>query len=152
MGIIKRNVPAKSAPSAITIIAQGNKFCGDMSIIGKMHIDGIFEGNISSLDGITIGKAGHVKGLIKARTIDVCGLLEGEVICDEMHIEPGGQVHATVESVEMSISPRGSFVGERRIKDKTKSLPESASNQNAGKSGVEAIDSLPDKVVLKQKA
>ncbi|MDF2181981.1 polymer-forming cytoskeletal protein [Neptuniibacter sp. CAU 1671] len=125
-----------------------------MSIIGKMHIDGIFEGNISSLDGITIGKAGHVKGLIKARTIDVCGLLEGEVICDEMHIEPGGQVHATVESVEMSISPRGSFVGERRIKDKTKSLSESASasNQNAGKSGVEAIDSLPDKVVLKQKA
>jgi len=125
-----------------------------MSIIGKMHIDGIFEGNISSLDGITIGKAGHVKGLIKARTVDVCGLLEGEVICDEMHIEPGGQVNATVESVEMSISPRGSFVGERRIKEKSKALPETTSGGASAKakSGVDAIDSLSDKVSLKEKA
>ncbi|MFW1677038.1 bactofilin family protein [Pontibacter sp. JAM-7] len=124
-----------------------------MSIVGKMHIDGIFEGNISSLDSITIGKAGHVKGLIKARSIDVCGLLEGEVICDEIHVEAGGKVHATVESVELSISPRGCFIGERRIKENVKNLPDkgAAESVQAGKSGVDAIDSLPDKVVSDRK-
>lgn len=145
MGIIKRNVPAKStAGSAITIIAEGNKFCGDMSIVGKMHIDGIFEGSISSLDSISIGKAGHVRGLVKAKTVDVCGLLEGEVVCDELHIDVGGQVRATVESKEMSINSQGCFVGERKMKEFSAIGDDSSKIET----GAEAIDSLPDKVVL----
>ncbi|MGH1463523.1 MAG: bactofilin family protein [Neptuniibacter sp.] len=145
MGILKRNVPSKStAGSAITIIAEGNKFCGDMSIIGKMHIDGMFEGNITSLDNISIGKSGHVNGLIKARAVDVCGLLEGEVICDELHIEAGGQVRAIVESKQMSINPQGCFVGERRIKE----ISTLADHSSTIETGTDAIDSLPDKIVL----
>lgn len=147
MGILKKSVPAKSTQSAITIIAEGNKFSGDMSIIGKMHIDGIFEGNISSLDNISIGKKGHVRGMIKARQVDVCGLLEGDVICDELHIEAGGKVRATVESQHMSINPEGCFLGERTMRE-TSIL----GNDEPAKleSGVEAIDSLPNKVVLDQ--
>lgn len=148
MGILKRNVSAKPAQSAITIIAEGNKFCGDMSIVGKMHIDGIFEGNVSSLDNISIGKSGHVRGLIKARAVDVCGLLEGEVICDELHIDSGGQVRATVESKQMSIHPDGCFVGERRIKESSALMDE----RNRIESGSDAIDSLPDKIVLEDKS
>jgi len=148
MGILKRNVSAKSAQSAITIIAEGNKFCGDMSIIGKMHIDGIFEGNVSSLDNISIGKTGHVRGLIKARAVDVCGLLEGEVICDDLHIDSGGQVRATVESKQMSIHPQGCFLGERRLKEVSALSDDSKKIET----GMEAIDSLPDKVVLDSKS
>lgn len=145
MGILKRNVPTKSAAgSAITIIAEGNKFSGDMSIIGKMHIDGMFEGNITSLDNISIGKAGHVSGLIKAKAVDVCGLLEGEVICDELHIEAGGQVRAIVESKQMSINPQGCFVGERRIKE----VAALSEQTKVIETGSEAIDSLPDKITL----
>jgi len=148
MGILKRNVSAKSAQSAITIIAEGNKFCGDMSIIGKMHIDGIFEGNVTSLDNISIGKSGHVRGLIKARAVDVCGVLEGEVICDELHIDTGGQVRATVESKQMSIHPQGCFLGERRLKEVSSLMDES----KAIETGAEAIDTLPDKIVLDDKS
>ncbi|WP_415900670.1 bactofilin family protein [Neptuniibacter sp. QD48_11] len=148
MGILKRNVSAKPAQSAITIIAEGNKFCGDMSIVGKMHIDGMFEGNVSSLDNISIGKSGHVRGLIKARGVDVCGILEGEIICDELHIDAGGQVRATVESKQMSIHPDGCFVGERRMKETSALMDESSKIE----SGSDAIDSLPDKIVLEDKS
>jgi cytoskeletal protein CcmA (bactofilin family) len=117
-----------------------------MSIIGKMHIDGMFEGNISSLDSISIGKAGQVSGLIKAKTVDVCGLLEGEVICDELHIEAGGQVRAIVESKQMSINPQGCFVGERRIKE----VGALADKGPVIETGSEAIDSLPDKITLEK--
>lgn len=85
-----------------------------MKIVGKMHIDGMFDGTINSLDNISVGKSGHVRGLIKARHINVSGLLEGDVICDELHIEAEGQVRATVTSKQMSISPKGNFVGERK--------------------------------------
>ena len=147
MGILKRNVSVKSAQSAITIIAEGNKFCGDMSIVGKMHIDGVFEGNISSRDNISIGKSGHVRGMVKAKEVDVCGLLEGDVICDNLHIDSGGQVRATVESKQMSIHPDGCFLGERILREHSVLSEETKKIE----SGVDAIDSLPDKVVLDQK-
>jgi len=145
MGFLKKSVSSKSNHSAITIIADGNKLSGEMNIVGKMHIDGVFEGNINSLDNISIGATGHVSGVIKAKLLTVTGLLEGEVVCDELHIEKGGKVRATVLSKVMSIDPLGCFQGERR--------------ENAGpvypavkapdyESGVDAIDSLPDKITL----
>ncbi|WP_136680903.1 polymer-forming cytoskeletal protein [Neptunomonas sp. XY-337] len=145
MGILKKSVSAKSIRSAITIIAEGNKFTGDMSIIGKMHIDGMFDGSISSLDDISIGKSGHVTGSIKAKQIMVSGLLEGEVVCDELHIEKGGQVRATVLSKTMAIDPAGCFLGERRQPETSIGRTLEASEYKAG---VEAIDSLPDKITL----
>ncbi|UTW02003.1 polymer-forming cytoskeletal protein [Amphritea atlantica] len=147
MGFFTKNVPAKSGVangSAITIIAEGNKFSGDMSIIGRMHIDGTFEGNVSSLDNISIGKNGHVHGVVKANHITVCGLLEGEVLCDELEIDRGGKVVATVVSKVMAIHPEGNFIGERRMKDM--GVLEHAPQVE---SGIDAIDSLPDKVTIK---
>mgnify|MGYP000515666435 CR=1 FL=1 len=145
MGIIKRSVPAKSGSSAVTIIAEGNKFCGDTQIVGKMHVDGIFEGNISSLDDIYIGKKGLVRGFVKASHVNISGRLEGEVVCDNLHIEAGGEVRANVLSKNMSIDPRGCFLGERRLQDSAVAdLPAVAD------SGIDAIDSLPDRVVLEQ--
>lgn len=148
MGILKKSISTKSVRSAITIIAEGNKFSGDMSIIGKMHIDGIFEGNINSLDNISIGRSGHVIGHIKAKHLNVSGILEGEVVCDELHIERDGQVRATVLSKKMSIDPAGCFLGERRQQETANyhTLPKSEYG-----SGIEAIDTLPDKITLKQK-
>ncbi|WP_299199781.1 polymer-forming cytoskeletal protein [uncultured Amphritea sp.] len=147
MGFFTKNVPAKSGvanSSAITIIAEGNKFSGDMSIIGRMHIDGTFEGNISSLDNISIGKSGHVHGVVKANQITVCGLLEGEVVCDQLEIDRGGKVVATVISKIMAIHPEGNFIGERRMKEV--GVLEHAPQME---SGIDAIDSLPDKVTIK---
>lgn len=145
MGIFKKSVSSKPNRSAVTIIAEGNKFSGEMNIIGKMHIDGTFEGNINSLDDISIGASGHVSGVIKAKHMTVSGLLEGEVVCDELHIEKGGKVRAAVLSKVMSIDPAGCFQGERR--------------ENAGpaypaiktpdyESGLDAIDSLPDRITI----
>lgn len=145
MGLLKKSVSSKSVRSAITIIAEGNKFSGDMSIVGKMHIDGMFEGNITSLDDISIGRAGQVVGHIRAKQLHVSGLLEGEVICDELHIEKGGQVRATVLSKVMAVDPAGCFLGERR-QHETTSLQ--AIEKAKYQSGVDAIDTLPDKITL----
>lgn len=148
MGLITRHVSSESnkKQSGTTIVAEGNKFSGEMKVVGKMHIDGIFDGTITSLDNISVGKKGHVRGVIKARQIIVSGLLEGEVICDELHIEAGGEVQATVTSKEMSISPKGSFIGERKKWEQAMS----ESTTELLTSDVDAIDSLPEKVVLTQ--
>lgn len=87
-----------------------------------------------------------MRGLVKAREITVSGLLEGDVVCDELHIEAGGQVQAVVTSKEMSISPKGSFIGERKRWEQ--GAADSALETLS--SDIDAIDSLPEKVVLNQ--
>ncbi len=158
MGLLTRDAPAKSTRSAVTIIAQGNKFSGEMSIVGKMHIDGVFEGNISSLDSISIGKRGEVRGIIRALHINVCGLLEGEIHCDELTVEDGGKVRGTVYSDQLVVERKGCFVGERHLKaDASKS---DASKPEDSKADAEApassrspmltraLEDLPGKVTL----
>lgn len=153
MGIIKRDVSAKSGRSAVTIIAQGNHFKGDTQVSGKMHVDGLFEGNIDSSEDISIGRHGCVRGRIRARNVTVSGVLEGELICDQLHIERGGQVRATVSSDNLSIDPQGCFVGERRLQvtPQLKYHPEEAAREHSGSIDYSLIDSLPDRITLSAK-
>lgn len=122
MGFIKRNASTESARGAVTIIAPGNRFTGEMNIVGKLHVDGLFEGRIASLDTISVGKRGELHGHIQAQEIHVSGKIEGEINCTELIIENGGEVKGTVYCEELVIARKGSFVGERRLKSELKSL------------------------------
>lgn len=156
MGLITRDASAKSARSAVTIIAEGNHFSGEMSVVGKMHIDGGFDGRISSLDTISIGMRGDVRGVIKAQRINVCGLLEGEIHCDELTIEDGGKVRGVVFSDELIIEKKGCFVGERHLKEKPELLEskEAAGEEKADRAAVldMTFQDLPDRVTLIDKS
>ncbi len=94
-----------------------------MSLVGKLHIDGIFEGRISSVDSVTVGRRGVVKGVIRAHQVSVCGRVDGEVYCDELTIERGGQVQGLVHSRQMTIHKRGNFIGERDLTTESSLLP-----------------------------
>ena len=115
MGWFKRDATAKPPRAAVTIIARGNKLSGQMSLTGKLHIDGQFDGEISSLDSITIGRRGEVRGVIRAHQISVSGVLDAEVFCDELCIERDGRVRGVVHSRHLSIDKRGCFIGERAV-------------------------------------
>ncbi|WP_255856002.1 bactofilin family protein [Marinobacterium rhizophilum] len=118
-----------------------------MTVQGKVHVDGVIDGKIDSNDDISIGKFGEVRGLVKAKQVHVSGRLEGEVICDELFVEAGGKVRARVLSLQMSVDPKGCFQGERREQiQQVLALQEAP--EKAFEFGVEAIDSLPDRIVL----
>ncbi len=118
-----------------------------MTVQGKVHVDGVIEGKIDANDDISIGKTGEVKGLVKARNVHVSGRLEGEVICDILYVEAGGKVRARVLSRQMSVDPKGCFQGERREQiQQVLALQDAA--EKPPEFGIEAIDSLPDRIVL----
>ncbi|OMH39731.1 polymer-forming cytoskeletal protein [Motiliproteus sp. MSK22-1] len=151
MGFLKKDASVKSARSAVTIIAEGNKFTGDMSVVGKMHIDGVFEGTIASLDTITVGTRGEIHGNVRAHQINVCGLLQGEVICDELHIEDGGRVRGTVYSEKMIVQTNGCFVGERYLKEQSTNDVATNTPLTVGAASEElaqTLEGLPDRVTL----
>ncbi len=86
-----------------------------MNLVGKLHIDGLFEGSISSVDSITVGRRGHIKGVVRADHLSVSGRVDAEIQCNELIIERGGQVCGLVRSRLMSIHKQGSFIGERAL-------------------------------------
>ena len=126
MGFLKRDAAAESARGAVTIIAPGNRFTGEMNIVGKLHIDGLFDGRIASLDTISVGKRGELRGYIQAQEIHVSGKIDGEICCTELIIENGGEVKGIVYCDELVIARKGCFIGERRLKSELKQVEQQA--------------------------
>lgn len=114
MGFFKKSVPCESKRTALTIIAKGNKISGAMIVTGKLHIDGCVEGEITSVEHVSISQTGSVIGCIQAKNIIVSGLLQGDVFCEHLHIACGGRVKGKVESIELTMDSKSHFTGERR--------------------------------------
>lgn len=156
MGILKKRSAVRAGRGAVTIIAEGNRVAGDLSIQGRLHVDGSVEGKIDSSDDISVGRHGRIKGHVKARELHVSGWLEGEVVCDALYVEAGGKVRARVLSQTLAVDPRGCFQGERRSPaPETYALelqhdpqPQEQKPAHAVEFGVDAIDSLPDRIIL----
>ncbi len=153
MGILKRNVSAKSVRSAVTIIAQGNHLSGDMRVSGKVHVDGVVEGRLETTDDVTIGRNGILRGCLRAEHVNVSGLLEGDLICTSLHIEKGGKVRANVCSDKLSIDPQGCFLGERRMQQTTPRLEYQPDDVGQDAAGGDVLDyalfeTLPDRITL----
>ncbi|GAA0784570.1 bactofilin family protein [Marinobacterium sediminicola] len=153
MGILKRDVSAKSGRNAVTIIARGNHLSGDMRVSGKVHVDGVVEGRLEVTDDVTIGRHGVVRGFLTAQHVNVSGLIEGDVFCDSLHIERGGKVRARVCSEKLTIDPQGCFLGERHLQKATPRLeyhPDLTAEKEATGEVLDyaLIDTLPDRITL----
>lgn len=146
MGIIKKTLSAKPDRSAVSIIARGNRFSGDVTAVGRMHIDGTFDGTIVSSNGVSVGRHGCVKGTIKAPKVNVSGLLEGEMHCNEIHIESGGEVNGLIVCHKLSIDDDGIFIGERRTVEAV--VTPEPSGLLSSDLVSDMMDALPDKIVL----
>lgn len=153
MGILKRNVSAKSGRGAVTIIARGNSIAGEMRVNGKVHVDGCVDGRLEATDDVTIGRQGVIRGCLRARHVNVSGLLEGDLICTSLHIEKGGRVRGNVSSDTLSIDPQGCFVGERRVQTTTPRLEYQPQAEEGDEEPGEVfdhalIDTLPNRITL----
>lgn len=161
MGILNRNVPPKPGRATVSIIAKGNSLSGEIKINGKTHVDGSIHGHILAEEDISIGRYGLLKGRIRGKRIFVSGSLEGEVICDHLFIEPGGQVHAQVCCGDMKIDQGGVFVGERTLPEpmqgintlelseqRSEHMTEHPENPDQG----DIFSSLPERITLSGKS
>ena len=165
MGILKRNVPPKPGRASVSIIAKGNCLSGEIQIKGKTHVDGSIQGHIFAEEDISIGKHGLLKGRIRGKRIFVSGRLEGEIVCDHLFIEPGGQVHAQVCCGDMKIDQGGVFVGERTLPETMQGinpleLPQEISEQTTehitepqeNSDQADIFTSLPERITLSGKS
>ncbi len=62
-----------------SIIGHGSEVKGEFKFQGVLRIDGVFSGELKSEGKVIIGQTGHVKTDVKAGTIVIGGLIEGNV-------------------------------------------------------------------------
>ncbi|WP_341829257.1 polymer-forming cytoskeletal protein [Thiomicrorhabdus marina] len=96
------------------MIASGCSIQGEFTELkGELHNDGLIEGVIDTKFDISIGSEGVVKGLIKARSVVISGLVEGHVACDKIEILPDGKLIGDLICREFVVEPGGKFIGQR---------------------------------------
>jgi len=102
---------AKTDRTNTTIIAEGTSCTGELSVVGKLHIDGKMEGIVRSEGFISVGTTGHVRGNMQADKIIISGTVEGNILCNSLEIMHTGNVKGEISTGEFVIEPGGVFVG-----------------------------------------
>jgi cytoskeletal protein CcmA (bactofilin family) len=114
MAIFNQTHSTQDYPTtAVTNIATGNRFIGDIEVSGQLEVDGTMEGSICAQDTMTLGAKGQVNGCVKGQLVQIVGRFEGEMWCQDLTIFPGGLVSGKVHYQQMVIEPGGSFLGYR---------------------------------------
>ncbi len=107
----KARAAADSINHDETVIAQGCRVVGELSLSGRLRVDGVVEGELRGSGDVRI--IGRFKGRLQATTVVVSGELLGDVVCESLEIASGGQVQGEVTCMELIIREGGRFMGRR---------------------------------------
>ncbi len=77
-----------------------------------MHIDGHFNGDISSKNIVKVGKAGVLKSNVKAEKLIITGKFTGNAECNVIELIDGGEADGKLVSSSLIIDSKSQFQGE----------------------------------------
>ncbi len=112
--------PVVKAHSQIgTVIGRGMSWHGDLSGEDGVRIEGSVTGEIVVRGTVGVGETGKVNcKTLKAETLIVAGLVQGDVICQKLEIRATGRVWGDVVTTSFS-SEEGAFLrGTMRMEEK----------------------------------
>jgi cytoskeletal protein CcmA (bactofilin family) len=66
-----------------SLVGDGTRFDGDISLNGLLRIDGDFRGSVGAADKVLIGRNGRAECSIKAGTVVIGGMLKGDIVSTE---------------------------------------------------------------------
>lgn len=91
-----------------SIISFGTKIKGNILSGDVIHIDGNLEGNIMC-EELIIGSRGHVYGQIKAKNLNIYGLLQGSAEAENVVVAKGARVMGDILHGSIAVEP-GAFI------------------------------------------
>jgi len=104
--------------NAATIIAEGTYINGRIEVKNhKIFIDGRVDGAIEADHLVIIGDKGEVGHRLRGDRTVVSGKFNGNMDCEWIEIEAGGEIVGEVFSNQLVVKPRGIFEGRSRLKN-----------------------------------
>ena len=102
-----------------TIIGDGTRVVGQVSVKGTIRIDGIVEGDLHA-DWVVVGETGKILGNTRSRGVVVGGSVEGNIEATET-VELMGKASMTgeIHAPKLTVSEGAVFNGRSRMKGET---------------------------------
>jgi cytoskeletal protein CcmA (bactofilin family) len=91
---------------------QGCEVNGKLTFEGPVRIDGVIEGEINGHDSVTVGKTAVVTAKIKAVSIVVAGMVNGDLNASQrIELQPSAKVSGSLTAPKLVILEGASFEG-----------------------------------------
>jgi cytoskeletal protein CcmA (bactofilin family) len=102
-----------------TIVGEGTRILGQVSVKGTIRVDGILEGDVQA-DWVVVGETGKILGNIRSRGVVVGGSVEGNIEAVEtMELMGNAAMTGEIRTPKLAISEGAVFDGRSRMKDET---------------------------------
>ncbi|MGJ7093451.1 bactofilin family protein [Vibrio hannami] len=111
MGLFNKERGKSSKHHNTTIIAEGAKIAGELTLSGNIQVDGVLTGKLQTEKLVTISPSGRIEGEIYAEKAIINGHFEGEVFARNIEILANGNLKGEVTSSELIIHKGGVFLG-----------------------------------------
>ena len=118
MAIFNKGNEVSKGTNSTTIISKGSKIVGEFSLSAKLHIEGEVEGKIVSNNEVSIGSSGKVSGELTTKKLIVNGEFNGKVEANTIEITKNGLLRGDIVINDISIEPGGRFEGTSKLKTK----------------------------------
>ncbi|MDF2414284.1 MULTISPECIES: bactofilin family protein [Aeromonas] len=115
----KRNESVSAVSGvAMTVIAQGARFTGELQVEGNLDVHGQFIGTLLVSGGtVRIMEGGRVEGEVTAAHVTINGTLDGTCASTEVEILESGKMKGTFKGGSLSIRKGGQFIGQSQAQE-----------------------------------
>lgn len=114
MGFISTKRKSNKRTAGTTVIASGCHIEGSVKLASNLHLDGDFHGQITCQGVLSIGRDGCLEGEVEAKRVIISGKLKGHCQADQVEITRHGLLDGDVVADELIIEKGGHFSGNSR--------------------------------------
>ncbi|HRX52677.1 MAG TPA: polymer-forming cytoskeletal protein [Candidatus Krumholzibacteria bacterium] len=95
-----------------SILAQGCRFEGKVTVSGTFRVEGEFKGDIATPEQLIIGKTGVVNGTVKVKNAMIGGQLHGNIEAEnKIELQSGSHVEGDIKTKRLVIDEGVFFEG-----------------------------------------
>ena len=98
------------------LLSRGVSIKGSVRFLNELFIDGEVEGTIDSTGTLTIGEHGRIRGEIRAKSVKVCGTVEGNIfVTERCELQAGCTLHGDIEAPRLMVGENVTFRGNAKV-------------------------------------
>jgi len=99
-----------------TIVGDGTRIAGKVSVKGTIRVDGIVEGDVQA-DWVVVGETGMIRGNTRTRGMVVGGSVEGNIEATEtVELREKATMVGEIHAPKLGVSEGAVFDGRARMK------------------------------------
>jgi len=106
----------KASRKLETIVGDGTRIAGKVSVKGTIRVDGIVEGDVQA-DWVIVGESGKIRGNTRTRGMVVGGSVEGNIEATEtVELREKATMAGEIHTPKLGVSEGAVFDGRARMK------------------------------------